>query len=364
MPKIRIREKDYTGGNSAEENNNIIFLVDSKADETPVLLEKAGAGADYERADEIELILGQGGKVLVGNSYTNCADYLKDRNQFDVKFLLVDEAADTTALESALGIASYRRDCVVVYGKSKSTWSEEETTLLDKEVWGTSETDKTSFLSEETGTYGKYCLAYYGNGLVDSTSTAFLPSVAYVLAYLKAKNDGNAEWLATAGSKRGAIPVELSVGFLKESDIDDMQSREGGEDGSHSINPIVKMNPWGVRIWGARTAMKIEAGEELGASHFANIRILLCDLKKRLYKAARTYQFEQNNDVLWVNFTSSVNELLEEMKQSYGIAGYKWVRGESDERAKLKATLRLIPIEPVEDFDLTIDLVDSLEVAE
>ena len=33
--------------------------------------------------------------------------------------------------------------------------------------------------------------------------------------------------------------------------------------------------------------------------------------------------FEQNTDVLWVNFTSEVNSLLEEMKSSYGIVGYR-----------------------------------------
>ena len=56
----------------------------------------------------------------------------------------------------------------------------------------------------------------------------------------------------------------------------------------------------------------------------------------------------QNNDVLWVNFQASVNGLLEEMKQSYGIAGYKWVQEATTERAKLKAILKIVPIEPVE----------------
>ena len=36
----------------------------------------------------------------------------------------------------------------------------------------------------------------------------------------------------------------------------------------------------------------------------------------------------------------------------------------ANERAKIKATLKIVPIEAVEDFDLTIELADSLEVAE
>ena len=52
------------------------------------------------------------------------------------------------------------------------------------------------------------------------------------------------------------------------------------------------------------------------------------------------------------------------MKQSYGIAAYRWIREETTERAKIKAILRIVPIEAVEDFDLTVELADSLEVAE
>lgn len=371
MPKIRIVEKQHTES-TIYENDNVVFLVDDSATDTPLLIkELADDDTTYERGDAIRKILNLGGEVVVCDSYENALDYLKDRNQFNVKFLLADDVGDDSAtslegsdLDNALQIAAYRRDCVVVYGKASAKFSAAEIKLLDQKAWGESEADTTSFPAGETGSYGKYCLAFYGNALIDGEHNSYPANLAYILAFLNAKNSGNAEWLATAGAKRGLIPVTLSVGVLKESEIDSMQPRVGGTEGSHSINPIANINPWGVRIWGARTAMKIEAGEEVTASHFANIRVLLCDLKKRLYKASRTYQFEQNNDVLWVNFISSINELLEEMKQSYGIAGYKWIRGESDERAKLKASLRIVPVEPVEDFDLTIDLVDSLEVAE
>ena len=37
---------------------------------------------------------------------------------------------------------------------------------------------------------------------------------------------------------------------------------------------------------------------------------------------------------------------------------------ETSEKAKLKAILRIIPIEAIEDFDLTLELTDSLEVTE
>lgn len=360
MPKIRIRELDRTAGNVEYENDIVVFVVDANAEDKPKLLVPGDTATDY--SEEVKSILNMGGKVVVCNSYANAKPYLKDRNQFDIKFLMVDEdegEEPTFAdLKDALEIAGYRRDCAVVYSKITPSMSTDEANILKAGLGGD------DFLAKESGLVGKYCLPFYGKSLVSGQET-YKAGLGYILAFLKSRNDGNAEWLAVAGSKRGSIPAELDVGFLTEDEIDAMQPRVGqSESGTVCINPIVKMNPWGIRIWGNRTALVVPAGEGLTASHFANIRVLICDIKKQLYKSARQYQFEQNNDVLWVNFQSSVNTLLEEMVQSYGITGYKWIREENNERAKLKAILRIIPIEPVEDFDLTLELVDSLEVTE
>lgn len=372
MPKIRILEKDQTAGSSTYENDNVVFLV-AKTEiplTIPVLIEDVSEAEKYDKAADIVNIINYGGKVIVDNSYKNAAQYLTDRNQFNVKFLLVDSISEIedageseketkSDLAYALEIAAARRDCCVVYSTTDASFTADEKSLLTGGVGGD------DFLStEKPNTVGKYCLAFYGNGLIDSnTKETIRPGMAYILAFLTSVNDGNAEWLAVAGSKRGKLPIDASAEFLTESALDEMQPRSVTSGTGYAINPIIKMNPWGVRIWGNRTALAIDS-EGLKASHFANVRILICDLKKRLYKAARTYQFEQNSDVLWVNFTSSVNTLLEEMKQSYGIAGYKWIRESTDEKAKLKATLRIIPIEAVEDFDLTIELTDSLDVEE
>lgn len=355
MPKIRIREKDKTQGTLAYTNDTVIFLTDTNGKDIPELVT---SGEGLSNAKIIDKIISLGGKVVVGKTYTTAKDYLKDRNQFDIKFLLVKEAEGNADLTDAIEIVNARRDCAIVYGKTTKTYSEEEQTLL-KTIVSTTGDD---FLNSETKSYvGKYVLPYYGEDL-KLGSNAFDSDIAYILAFLNSANT-NAEWLAVAGSKRGLIPESLTVGSLKESEIDAMQPRNTGI----AINPIVNMNPWGVRIWGNRTALPLptaEGDENLVASSFANIRVLICDLKKRLYRAGRQYQFEQNTDVLWVNFQSSVNTLLEEMVQSYGIAGYKWIREETTDRAKLKGILRIIPIEPVEDFDLTLELVDSLEVTE
>lgn len=378
MPKIRIKEIDKTNNQGLASNDNVIFLVDksyAESDTQKISLIKNESdittGLDNEKF--IKKVIELGGKVLVAKNYSNAKDYLKDRNQFDVKFLLAKQGessttaeATTTDLANAIEIATARRDCVVVYTKilltdNTLTYETGELALLNK----INTSDSNNDFQDVENIPGKYVLSFYAKNLkVDNTDID--AGKAYILAYLNSIKT-NPEWLAIAGSKRGLIPGDqdkITVGFMSESDIDGMQP-DGKTADKAAINPIVEMNPWGVRIWGNRTAYVSQADDKgLTASSFANIRILLCDLKKRLYKAARKYQFEQNSDVLWVNFQAEVNSLLEEMVHSYGIAGYRWFREETKDRAKIAARLQIIPVEAVEDFDLTIELTDSLTVNE
>lgn len=284
-------------------------------------------------------------------------------------------------------IAQARKDCAIIYNKLRTKYddtAESEKSQLEAKCSyiGLStdipSSDKGFYSDEQKQPVGKYVIPVYSAGIhkVKDGKTTLKANEAYILAFLNNLNNGYAAWQAVAGATRGAIPGDYVVdGYLKESEIDNMQLRLYVDDAtSIAINPIVNMNPWGTRIWGNRTCLpntniSDEAGvsktsDQLVASSFANVRILICDIKKALYKAARRCQFEQNTDVLWVNFTSQVNTLLEQMKQSYGIAAYRWTREETTERAKIKATLRIVPVEAVEDFDLTVELADSLEVAE
>lgn len=381
MPKIRIREIDKTNNQGLASNDNVIFLVDNVYDDSTnklVLIEDetkipSEFTATNTNTKFIKKVIELGGKVIVAKSYSAAKDYLKDRNQFDVKFLLAKQGessttdkATTSDLSNAIEIAKSRRDCAVVYTKILSTdntlkYEDDELNLLKK--IDTSDSNKD--FPDVKNIPGKYVLSFYAKNLkVDNEEID--AGKAYILAYLNSIKT-NPEWLSIAGSKRGLIPGDkdkITVEFMSESDIDGMQP-DGKKEGEVAINPIVNMNPWGVRIWGNRTAYVSQADDNiLTASSFANIRILLCDLKKRLYRAARKYQFEQNSDVLWVNFQAEVNSLLEEMVHSYGIAGYRWFREETKDRAKIAARLQIIPVEAVENFDLTIELTDSLTVNE
>lgn len=342
-----------------------------------------------------------GGKIIVAYDWENYAvPYCGDRNQYDIKFILAKElnGDDSTythkELKYALEIAQKRKDCAIVYTKLQSKYDDtkepEDTGESEKDLLAADcnyiientadkgNTDNAFFKDEVKQPAGKYVLPFYAKepGIhdVNDTEITLDAGQAYILAFLDNVARGRAEWLAIAGATRGAVPGSYKVdGFLKEEEIDRMQLRTYDANNLIAINPIVNMNPWGTRIWGNRTCLPNntvtdENGQadaytdQLVASSFANIRIAICDIKKAIYKAARRYQFEQNTDVLWVNFTSSINSLLEEMKSSYGIAGYRWKRDSANEqRGELRAILQITPIEAVEDFTITVELKDSLD---
>ena len=391
MPKIRIKERDLTTNAIYGVTNNDILVVDNfsklEGDEPKILTEEELEGA--VSIDFLKEVLSLGGRVVGAKTWQNALDYCGDRNQYDIKFILAKEGGTAIAegpaqseLEVALKIAQLRKDCVVVYTKTSTTYNEiEEGLLTAKHAYiGTSndsDPDKKFFSDELKTPVGKYVLAFYapGAGIHDAKREKVLDAgKAFILAFLNNVNNGLAEGLAVAGSVRGYIPFNYTVdGFLKEADIDNMQLRTNDEAHLIAINPIVKMNPWGTRIWGNRTCLPnnqvtddskgiVPGTDQLVASSFANIRIAICNIKKAMYKASRKYQFEQNSDVLWVNFTSEVNSLLEEMKSSYIIAGYRWVRDLANEvRGEVRAILKIEPIEAVEDFTLTVELKDSLD---
>ena len=95
------------------------------------------------------------------------------------------------------------------------------------------------------------------------------------------------------------------------------------------------------------------------AQHFLNIRQLCSTLKKQIYTACRRFTFDPNSDVLWINFCEAIRPTLERMKANQGIKEYKIVKVPCKQKAKLKARVRIIPIEAVEDFDIEISLEDD-----
>ena len=193
------------------------------------------------------------------------------------------------------------------------------------------------------------------------------PSFAYLTALAKSLRT-NASWLAVAGATRGQIPnldtdKPLAINKVLTNSIAESYQNKGTEVGltyGVSINAITNIKPFGYRIWGNRT-LKNNIGEGLTATSFLNTKTMVCDVKKVVWDACRKYMFEQNNDVLWLNFKSYIEPTLDQMKTGAGLSGYKIIKEpiSANEKAKLKATIKLYPLYAVEDFEVTVQMLDD-----
>jgi hypothetical protein len=178
---------------------------------------------------------------------------------------------------------------------------------------------------------------------------------------------GFAEWYAAAGYTRGVSSYvidhttvklgEVAIQALEPRNIKDQSAQP-----KFAVNVIANFRG-SYYLWGNRTCHPLgdaKGGNDLVASHFLNIRQLCTTIKKQLYVSCRRFTFDPNSDILWINFKNSITPMLERMKADQGVRDFKIEKVYTDKKATLKAKIRIVPIEAVEDFLLEVSLEDSL----
>jgi hypothetical protein len=191
----------------------------------------------------------------------------------------------------------------------------------------------------------------------------------YLACFINSLKKGFAEWYAVAGYTRGVASYMIDYATVKlgEIAINALEPRNYSDPQSDypkfACNVIANFRG-SYYLWGNRTAHPLgKKGSltdgDLVASSFLNIRQLCCTIKKQLYVACRSFTFDPNSDTLWVNFCNAIRPTLDMMKADQGIRDYKIIKVFTDKKATLKAKIRIIPIEAVEDFDLEVSLEDS-----
>lgn len=168
------------------------------------------------------------------------------------------------------------------------------------------------------------------------------------------------EWYAVAGYNRGISNYSVATTSVKlgEIAINTLAPRTTNNYTNKAINLILHERG-NYYLWGNRTAYALDT-KGLVFHHFLNIRQLCCSIKKQLYTACRQFTFDPNSDLLWINFVNAIKPTLEAMRADQGIKGYTISRVANDKKALLTARIRIVPIEAVEDFDISIYLEDSL----
>ena len=326
-------------------------------------------------------------KYITSGAYPSLVFY-KSGSGDEVEYHL-EETGTSQFCGKLLNIAGYRGDAVSLIDLGDSTLFESKTDenkvrsyyeeqMLDPTYLGLA-SESEAFLgaisdyAEYGAIFAPWALyttqaGYYVESgstrteLPQLSSIVLPPSFGYLASLAKSIRYNN-NWLAVAGVARGKVPYIQNLYTatrLSNSLADSYQPRNG----KTSINSITNIKPYGLTIWGNRTAKNNLAtamgGEDgLTATSFLNVRNMVSDVKKTAYIAAKTLMFEQNSDVLWVNFLARVTPLLDKLKSGQGLSDYKVIKNPTTEKAKLKATIKLFPIYAVEEFEITIELSDE-----
>ena len=190
-------------------------------------------------------------------------------------------------------------------------------------------------------------------------NTRFPASFHYLACAAKAFSKYN-EWFAVAGYNRGVSKYDVANTSVKIGEIlvNTLAPRVENKYTKKSINLILNERN-NYFLWGNRTAKKLDTNG-IVFHHFLNIRQLCCTIKKQLYTACRRFTFDPNSDLLWINFVNAIAPTLDTMRAGQGIKGYTITKVANDKKALLTARIRIVPIEAVEDFDISIYLEDSL----
>ena len=375
---------------------------------------KRGLSVYYAPAYEVSIddVTHEVTKTLIEDEATFFNEFT-DKGKYDLRFISLggitegiksSDVADSRPFEkankAAIKCAGDRGDAVAVlsvpeHGYIKNSTSGEEelvslkdSTKIDTWVNNTFGTICAAEITRKgvtwtgdeqvTETYGRYAAIFTPNvGLkllinetrVDVTLPASYDYLACFATYIRKYPS----WYAMSGSVRGVSPylnLETKLKF-GDADVDLLEIRTADKEGHIATNPICNIRPYGNIIWGNRTMHPLskplgedKAEIQLTASSFLNIRHLCCDIKKTLYRASRQLTFEPNSDVVWFKFKSLITPLLDKMKSNNGIRSYKIMKLPTKKKAVCVAVIKISPIEALEDFDLTVELADSVEVAE
>lgn len=362
-----IRENDYTDSiycelieEDAETENDEVYVAVPSKDYT---------GDIYTKSTGVQLDKVYESLSSIYDFDPNHPEGLSDKGNYNIKYITsggypVYEYDSGVIVSKMLAFAANRGDCYALIDHTDNLGRESNITKdgslfksLDEEITN----GEYGAMFTPWALYTRVTTDKKEDNTVDKTvpSTVRMPASYAYLQSLAYSLKTNAPWLAVAGAARGSVRYLADGGMttvISNGVADAMQPRQG-----ISINAITNIKPYGQTIWGNRTLKWNE--ENLVATSFLNIRNLVCDVKKIAYSTARALTFEQDNEVLWINFKSRIAPTLDRMLSGYGISGYKIVRNTEHEKAREKATvcarIILYPTYAVEDFYIDIVLRDG-----
>lgn len=361
-----------------------IIDIEWKVNSTPLGFTKAEtlslpSGVNYETTDEFKV-------TDIYKAFMNSCEVensklynLMDKGEYQIKFLTLGaypsfefglDKTGTGSIETynvfdnLIETAAKRGDCIALVDHTNKSTRTLQTTAgsvyssLSAYVKNSLTITRKGGDSEDGYTYGAMFTPYATYRLSTQNNEQYiLPASFGYLSAFAASTQTNPNWYAVAGVSRGVPSGLIGLSQNITNAIADLYQPRNNV----AINCITNIKPYGYTIWGNRTLKNNSADGDLKALSFLNIRVLTCDLKKTLYQACKRYTFENNTDIMWLNFKSQIEPVLAKMLSGNGIASYQIIKVATTKKATIEAIIRLVPIEPVEDWFITIELTDGVE---
>lgn len=306
---------------------------------------------------------------------------LKDKSVFNFRYVMTGGCYEPAAMNQICNLATFVNDTKLEEAETydKLSGRGDCIALCDiKETISEHEVNPSNTLQTNIANIGFAAQSITGAG---QYSAIFGPKVTYVMDDFSVKDFGGNkifpasfhylacaartfarynEWYAVAGYNRGISNYSIASTSVKlgEIAINTLAPRVANNYTTKSVNLILHERG-NYYLWGNRTGYALD-NKGIVFHHFLNIRQLCCSIKKQLYTACRQFTFDPNSDLLWINFVNAIKPTLEAMKADQGIKGYTITKTANDKKALLTAKIRIVPIEAVEDFDISIYLEDSL----
>ena len=356
-----------------------------------------GAKADSYGNLMAYILLGLGYTVLY-KKVTTDSDYekdsfwepLKDKSEYDFRYithgLLGD--SDTGAVagvnEAIIKLAHFkndfdtkgngetgRGDCVALCEIDAAAYKGKQQATAIADVIEGLRLESSSKYAAYFAPYVVYAIdanrAPWNKFIIADKYIGKFPAVFHYLACASKAAEQFNEWYAVAGYNRGVsdFVIDHAGCTFGEIAVKALQARYKKDSNSapFAVNLITKIKG-SYYLWGNRTAFELgdkdKDNGDLRASHFLNIRQLCTTIKKQIYITCRKYTYDPNSDILWANFCNDIRPTLEKMKADQGITDYKFIKVKTNKKALLKAKIRIVPIEAVEDFDISLTLEDSI----
>jgi hypothetical protein len=244
----------------------------------------------------------------------------QDTEEVEVDFILTGgslalESDQVTKAQKAIGIATYRKDCVAfvsphnAFVKLASTTAQRDDIINFFDTVGSSNS-YTMFDSGYKYVYDRYNDVY-----------RYVPCNGDVAGLCVETSNNLEDWFSPAGTQRGNLKNAVKLAYVPtKTDRDKLYSKR--------INPITSFAGQGIILFGDKTALATPS-----AFDRINVRRLFLAIEKRISRLARNVLFELNDTATRSAFFNAVNSYMAEVQAKRGVTSYLVVCDETNNTA-------------------------------